>query len=568
MIGCVSLAISWRLYELQVLRSDSLRERADDQHQSRLVVPATRGAIVDRHGRLLALSQETRSLYAHPRRVKDPARAAELLAPVLGKRRGELRRLLDSDRTFVYLERFLDPEVADRVAELDLQLEGDGPFGFEAEPHRVYPLEALAVHVVGFATIDGEGVEGIEREFDEALKGDPKIYLLLRDGHADGTRQLISEPRKKPSDVVLSIDVVLQHIVERELDRAVREHRPRGASAVLLDPASGEILALANRPTADANRYGDARPAARRNRAVTDRFEPGSTFKVVTMAAAFELGKVRTNQRIFCEQGVYNTGSRIIRDISPQGSLTPGQILMKSSNIGMTKIVLGMTPHELHDAITDFGFGNVTGIELPGESGGFLRPVEEWSGYSQASLAFGQEIAVTAVQMATAIATIANDGMLVPPRIVLGTRDPDGKLHRTPSRPARRVIRTETAGVITTMMEDVVKLGRSHPASVAGYRVAGKTGTAQKFIEGDGYSDTDYVPSFGGFAPVSDPRLVLLVVIDTPRGKEYLGGKIAAPVFGRIMTEALRHLRVPSEDPSAPYTSVGRETLVTRRMTR
>lgn len=568
MIGCAALSIGWRLYEIQILRCDSLRQRAHDQHQDRMVVPATRGAIVDREGRLLALSQETRSLYAHPRKVNEPARAAELLAPILGKRRDELRRELESDKPFVYLRRFLEPDVAKQVEALNLQDENEGAFGFDAEPRRVYPLEQLAAHVVGFATIDGEGVEGIELQYDEALKGDPRVYLLLRDGHADGTRQLISEPRKKPSDVVLSIDVVLQHIVERELDRAVREHRPKGASAVLLDPATGEVLALANRPTVDANRFGNAPTAAQRNRAVTDRYEPGSTFKTVTMAAAFELGKVRTDQRIFCERGVYNTGTRTIRDISAQGSLTPGQILMKSSNIGMTKIVLAMTPRELHDSITRFGFGSLTGIELPGESGGFLRPVEKWSGYSQASLAFGQEISVTSIQMASAVAAIANGGVLVPPRVVLGTRDPAGELHRTASPPARRVIRADTARIITQMMENVVKLGRDHPASVTGYRVAGKTGTAQKFIEGVGYSDTEYVPSFGGFAPVSDPRLVLFVVIDTPRGKEYLGGKVAAPVFGRIMTEALRYLRVPSEDPSAPYATVGGETLVTRRMER
>jgi cell division protein FtsI/penicillin-binding protein 2 len=566
MIACLALCIGWRLYDIQILRCEELRERADDQHEGRLVVPATRGAIVDRHGRLLALSRESRSLFAHPRRIHEPERAAELLAPVLGKRRDALRRMFQSGKSFVYIQRFLDPEVADRVDALNLPEEFDGAFGFEPEPRRVYPLDELAVHVVGFATIDGKGVEGIELQYDEALKGDPRIYVLLRDGHADVTRRLVSEPRKKPSDVVLTLDVVLQHIVERELDRAVRKHHPKGASAVLLDPRSGEVLALANRPTVDANRFGSVPAGYHRNRAVTDRYEPGSTFKVVTMSAAFELGKVRTNQRIFCERGVYNTGSRIIRDISPQGSLTPGQILIKSSNIGMSKIVLGMTPDELHDSITAFGFGRPTGIELPGESGGYLRPVEQWSGYSQASLAFGQEISVTAVQMASAIASIANGGTLIPPRIVLGTRGPNGKLHRSPTPRARRVVSAETSRIISRMMEDVVKLGHDHPARVTGYRVAGKTGTAQKFIEGVGYSDTEYVPSFGGFAPVSDPQLVLLVVIDTPRGKEYLGGKVAAPVFGRIMTEALRYLRVPSEDPSAPYTTVGGQTLVTRRM--
>ena len=292
MIGFVALSIGWRLCEIQILRCDDLRKRAVDQHEDRLVVPATRGAIVDREGRLLALSRETRSLYAHPRRVDEPARAAELLAPVLGKPRGELQRALESNKSFVYLERFLEPEVADRVDALNLEEENEGAFGFDSEPRRVYPLEALAAHVVGFATIDGEGVEGIELEYDEALKGDPQVYLLMRDGHADGTRQLISEPRKIPSDVVLSIDAVLQHIVERELDRAMRIHRPKGASVVMLDPTSGEVLALANRPTVDANRFGNAPTTAQRNRAVTDRFEPGSTFKTVTMAAAFEQGRV------------------------------------------------------------------------------------------------------------------------------------------------------------------------------------------------------------------------------------------------------------------------------------
>jgi len=234
----------------------------------------------------------------------------------------------------------------------------------------------------------------------------------------------------------------------------------------------------------------------------------------------------------------------------------------------MTKIGQTMTQNELHGSITRFGFGSITGIELPGESGGLLRPVNKWSGYSAASLSFGQEISVTAVQMASAIAAIANGGMLVPPRIVLGTRDPEGKLHRKAAPQARRAIRADTARTVTQLMEDVVKLGRDHPASVTGYRVAGKTGTAQKYIKDQGYSDTEFTSSFGGFAPVSDPRLVLLVVIDTPRGKEHLGSKVAAPVFGRIMTEALRYLRVPSEDPSAPYTTVGGDTLVTRRLAR
>ncbi|HXV77767.1 MAG TPA: penicillin-binding protein 2 [Candidatus Polarisedimenticolaceae bacterium] len=553
MVVLVALAIVGRLYQLQVIRCEGLSRRAAEQHSSKLVVPAMRGTIVDRNGKPLALSTETRSLYAHPQRVGDPERAAELLGPLLDRPRAAILRDLRSDKSFVFLARFLEPDVADRIAALGLPMNGAEPFGFEHEPRRVYPRKELAVHVVGFATIDGDGVEGIERSFDADLKGDPRIYLLMHDAHRRGPRELIGEPRKKPSDVVLTIDVVLQHVVERELARAMRETRARAGSVILLDAPSGEVLALANRPTTDANEFGQATHAARRNRALVDQYEPGSTFKVVPLAAAIELNRVGARDRIYCEQGVYRRRGRTIRDLSRNGTLTPAEILSKSSNIGMAKIAKKMTPEEMSRVINRFGFGAKTGVELPGEEQGLFEDPSRWSGYSQESISFGQEIGVTAMQMAAAISVFANDGVMVPPRIVLGKRGPDGRLRPMPPTATRRVVSERTASTVARMLEGVVDHGTGRRAAVAGYRVAGKSGTAQRAVDGV-YSTSAVTASFGGFAPADDPRLVLLVVLDTPRIEDNGGGQAAAPVFARIMAESLSYLRVPGDDPERQAT--------------
>jgi cell division protein FtsI (penicillin-binding protein 3) len=353
--------------------------------------------------------------------------------------------------------------------------------------------------------------------------------------------------------MVLSLDVVLQHVVERELSRAMRETRAAAASAVLLDPRNGEILALANRPATDANLFGRASKSARRNRALVDHYEPGSTFKVVPLAAALELNRIGTRDRIFCERGAFRMRGRTIHDLSRHGTLTPAEILSKSSNIGMAKIAMKMSPQEMADVIVRFGFGVKTGVELPGEEQGSFKDPSRWSGYSQASLSFGQEIGVTTMQMTAALSVFANDGVMVPPRIVLGMRDPAGKLLPRPRAATRRVVSVQTARTVSRMLEGVVENGTGRRAAVAGYRVAGKSGTAQRAGNG-GYSATDVVASFGGFAPADDPRLVLLVVLDTPRVEKDGGGQIAAPVFARIMTDALRYLRVPGDDPQQQAT--------------
>jgi cell division protein FtsI (penicillin-binding protein 3) len=552
MVVLASGMIGARLYQLQVVGCEQFRSRAVEQHQAEFTVQAKRGSILDRGGRELAVSLESASLFAHPWKVDDPGRAARLLAPVLGESRRKLERRLRSDQPFVYLRRFLDAERKEAVLRLDLPVGPGHPFGFESEPKRVYPRGRLAVHVLGCATIDGDGVEGLELRFDDLLQGDPTIYLAVKDARNGRLRELLRAPEKESQDLVLSIDLVLQHIVERELDRAMRSSRARAATAIVVDPASGELLALANRPAADPNAFGDASPRARANRAVVHSFEPGSTFKFVPMAAALERGTVSSRQSIHCENGVFTVGRRQIHDTSPHAWLTPRQIFAKSSNIGMVKVARTLSPTGFSEMIARFGFGARTGVELPGESKGQVRPVSTWSAYSQASMAFGQEIAVTPLQLVTALAAIANDGVLVPPRVALGTRDARGGLRLFAKPRPRRVVSAEVARELRSMLESVIQGGTGRRAAIGSYRLAGKSGTAQKAVAG-GYSETEFMASFGGFGPVDRPRLAALVVLDTPAGDLHQGGQVAAPVFGRIMDAALRHLRIPGTEDRARW---------------
>jgi cell division protein FtsI/penicillin-binding protein 2 len=547
MVVTLAVGIGARLTYLQVYSSDKLRGKAAQQHQRTFEVPATRGAILDRQGRELALSLKTHSLFAHAHRVENPQEAARELSKVLKLSQREILDRLTSGKRFVYLERFLEPEQLEAVQALGLPIGDTEPFGLHESSKRYYPRDELAVHVVGYAGVDGNGIEGIERRFDYELSGDPSIYHLVQDGLAGRVRQTaVAEPDKHPWDVVLSIDVVLQFIVERELDRAMRESGARAASAVLLDPATGQVMALANRPTVNANRYNQASDAARINRALVHQYEPGSTFKVITMAAALEHGNLRLQQQFDCEGGLYTYRGRRIRDISRNRILTAREVFERSSNVGMVKIVRRVKPHALRETILNFGFGERSGIELPGETPGTVHPVARWSGQTQPSLAFGYEVGVNVLQMASALAAIANDGVLVPPRIVLGVRDELGRVRRARPPEATRVIDSRIASELTSLMEGVVLRGTGTRARIDGYRVAGKSGTARKIVDGR-YSDQHYVASFGGFGPVSSPSLVGLVVVDTPLGERY-GGQVAAPVFRRIMEDALSHVRAPGDD--------------------
>jgi cell division protein FtsI (penicillin-binding protein 3) len=539
--------IGTRLWQLQVRGGEAYRAQALGQHQRVVSVPATRGSIVDRNLRELAVSVETESLFAHPRRVENPEQAAALLAPVIGLSKGKILDRFRTESPFVYLRRFLSPEAAQAVRELELPVGPAHPFGFLRESKRQYPRGALAGHIVGFANIDGQGVEGIEQRFEAHLRGDPTVFLVEHDARNGRLWQPIRLPERQPHDVILTVDLVLQHIAERELDRALAETGARAASAIVIDPSTGQILALANRPTADLRDYGRATDAERINRALVHIYEPGSTFKVVPMATALEQGVVRPGQRFFCENGTYRLGSRRIRDVSRNGTLSLRQVIARSSNIGMVKITRELPPLALHDSIRRFGFGSRTGVELPGESAGILKPVPRWSSYTQASLSFGQEIGTTVLQMTSAMATVASGGIRIAPRVVLGLRDVDGRVrHFAPPEP-ERVISEQTARELRSMLEGVITDGSGGRAAVPGYRVAGKSGTAQKAVPG-GYSETEFMASFGGFAPAGAPRLVALVVLDSPRGHWNEGGRVAAPVFARILEDSLRYLRVPQDE--------------------
>jgi cell division protein FtsI/penicillin-binding protein 2 len=550
MVGLLATGVTWRLYMLQVVRGDALRSQASRQHQQRIQVLGRRGGIVDREGRELAVSLETWSLFAHPARVPDRRKAARLLAPLLDVPAERILSRLNAGEPFVWLKRRLDPAVADSIRALDLPVGKSKAFDFEMEGKRFYPRGSLAAHVIGFADIDQKGIEGTESALDERLQCSRATYLATLDAKGGMVLQRVGPEEHRPEDVVLTLDLVLQHVVERELDRAMRETGARAASAILLDPRNGQVLALANRPTADLNAYGAALPNARKNRAITDFYEPGSTFKVVTAAAALDQGQVRPDQLFDCQNGTITIAGHTIRDHEPQRILTLRGVLEHSSNVGMIKVVRTLPKDVLHDYVKRFGFGRKTGIELPGETAGLVTTPARWSGLTQPSLAMGYEIGVSALQMAAAAAAIANGGEWYPPRLVLGSRAEDGTFKPAAQPAPRRAISDRTARTVASLLEGVIEEGTGRQAWVAGYRIAGKTGTARKSAPGRGYSASDKVPSFVGFAPSRGPRLAGLVVLDTPVGAQYYGGQVAAPVFARIMGEALAHLRVPpDEDP-------------------
>ncbi len=549
-VALLGAAIAARLVVLQVIEAPRLRALARRQHEQVVEIGGQRGAILDRSGHELAVSVATSSLFAHPARVQDPARAARLLSPLVGLPESKILERLRSDAPFVWLARRLDPRTTKAIEGLALPLGKGKPLGFEEEGRRFYPQGDLAVHVIGYANIDQKGLEGIEKICDETLQGLPAKYLAVRDGRGGAVLQLVQPASKPARDVVLTLDLALQNIVERELDRGFQESGARAGAAILLDPSTGQILALANRPTADPNRYADATIEGRRNRAVVDIYEPGSTFKVITAAAALDAGTV-TPERIFdCQNGTIVLAGKPVRDVHPYGALTVRQIVEKSSNVGIIKVSRTMPREVFRSTVVRFGFGGRSGIELPGERPGQVTPISRMSGVSPQYMAMGYEIAVTALQMASAVAAVANDGVLVPPRIVLGTRDASGNFEPSAAPEPRRVISSRTAATLAGILEGVVVHGTGTQAVVPGYRIAGKTGTARKIIPGQGYARSQFIASFVGFGPIRSPRLAGIVVMDSPSKGGYYGGVVSAPVLGRILADALTYLRVPpDEDP-------------------
>ncbi len=536
--------VTVRLAELQLVRHAELGVMAERQYARTVVLHAQRGPVVDREGQPLAVSSPAESLFAQPRQVGDPVRVAARLAPILQLPEAELRAALLSSRPFVWLRRRLPPALAEQVRALR-----EPGLGLVTDPLRLYPNRELAAHVVGFEGVDG-GLEGIERAWNSELAGTPGKAVVGRDalGREVATPDVL-QPPVPGHGVMLTLDTNIQHAAEREIDAAWRRTGAKGAMAVVLDPRTGDILALALRPTFNPNTFLDVpSPEVWRNRAITDPFEPGSTFKAILAAAALEERVVRPDDLIFAEQGAITIARTTIRDWKKYGWLTFAEVLENSSNVGAIKVGLALGPARYHRYMTAFGFGAPTAVGLPGESRGLLREPTRWSGLSLPTMSIGQEVSVTALQMVAAFGAIANGGTLMQPRLVRAVFDAQGReLRRFEPRAIRQVISLETARTLTGLLVRVVETGTARRATIAGYQVAGKTGTAQKLDPTtQRYSRGASVLSFVGFAPADTPRFVMLVLLDEPRTARW-GGEAAAPIFAAIGQEIVRHLDVPPQ---------------------
>jgi len=549
------LVIMVRLVQLQVLGRAFFERQAARQSERTINLDPRRGAIVDRNGHPLAVSVDAESIYAVPQDIEDAAGTAAALGRALSldaAARKDLQAQLEKTRAFVWVRRKVDPAVARAVR--GLQLDG---VGFLTENRRYYPQRELAAHVIGYVGLDNTGMSGIEYAFESAIRGHARKVVI----RTDARRRALDHTEKPSTDgqtVVLTIDESIQHVVEKELERAVQETGSVAGVAVVMDPRTGEILALANRPTFNPNKFG-AYPSSRwRNRAVADAYEPGSMFKIITAAAGLEEKVVDPDEVIDCGHGFLEVAGIRINDHNVFDQLTFREVMAKSSDVGVARVAQRLGRDNFSRYIRHFGFGAPTGVELPGESGGLLRAPNRWSALSLPTLSFGQEIGVTALQMTAAVAAVANGGYLMKPTIVRQIEDSEGRVVRE-GRPTavRRVLDGATAATLTEILRGVVVKGTGHRAAIAGYGVAGKTGTAQKVDAGGKYSMIDHVASFVGFVPASRPALVVLVSLDTPKGPANEGGDVAAPLFARIAEPALRRLAVPPDDPDRVLRATG-----------
>jgi cell division protein FtsI (penicillin-binding protein 3) len=539
------LAIAGRLYQLQVLRYEHYTSKAARQQQRVIKLDPPRGTIYDARGRELAVSVQVDSAYAVPPEIEDPVAAAAKLARVVpGLDAKKLARSLSADREFVWIARKLDPPVADAVKALDLE-----GIHFLPESKRYYPMRELAAQVLGYVGTDNHGLAGLELLYNEKVAGKPGIRTVLRDARrgtvvAPGLSFAEAEPGQ---DLHLTLDAAIQHIVERELEKAVREHGASRGIAVFLDPRTGGVLAMASYPGFDPNDFGRYGSARWRNRAIMDVYEPGSTFKIVTAAAALGSGMVHATDVFDCEMGGITVYGKRIRDHKAFGRLTFAEVLAKSSNVGVIKAALIIGDQRLYSTIKGLGFGRPTGIDLPGEGSGILHPMERWGMRGKAYISFGQGVSVTPLQLAAAVTAVANGGTLLRPHVVAGVGRGD-MVQAAFSRPPAvgHPIAPATARELTRLLEGVVTGGTGRGAGVDGYRVAGKTGTAQIPVAG-GYSHSGYLPSFVGFAPADRPEIVGVVAVAEPKGFEYHGGQVAAPVFGAIARQVMLYLGIRPE---------------------
>jgi cell division protein FtsI (penicillin-binding protein 3) len=545
-LWCV--AICGRLVWLQIFSYGTFVKQAEHQQQRAIPLTPKRGIIYDRAGRELAMSVMVDSAFAVPSEVKDLPTAISLISRITGDDANIVLADCRAHKTFCWVARKADDETIARIRSLNLQ-----GIHFQKEPKRFYPARELAAQVLGSVGMDDSGQSGIEHEFDDELRGSPgKMFISV-----DARRQWFSDVEAQPEpgeNIVLTIDKNIQYIAEKELDQAMHDTQAMAGTVIVENPHTGEILALANRPTFNPNLRKQITPAALTNRAVSDIYEPGSAFKMVTISAALE-EKVTNPDEIFdCQMGsiVYN-GMRI-RDAERHGLLPVWGVLAHSSNVGAIKIALRLGEDRFYKYIRAYGFGQPTGIELPGETRGITRPPSRWSRVSIAAIAMGQEIGISPIQLAGLVSTFANDGIWVAPRILAGTLQPKGTPQTVAFHPgaSHRVISSYTAAEMRAMMQKVVLEGTGRRAMLEGYSAAGKTGTAQKVDPATGaYSKTKYVGTFAGFAPVNNPQIVVAVILDSAVGL-HQGGQVSAPVFRRIAQQVLEYLHVPHDLPLSP----------------
>jgi cell division protein FtsI (penicillin-binding protein 3) len=541
-----ALVIGIRLFHLQVLARSQYEHQGARQSERTINLDPRRGPILDRNGHPLAFSVDAESLYAVPQDITKPAATAAALARALGldaAGRKELLAQLQRNRAFVWVKRKLDPATARTVRELQL----DG-IGFLSENRRYYPKRELASQVLGYVGVDNTGMSGVEYAFEDAIRGRAAKVVVT----TDARRRPVGHTERPSTDghtVVLALDESIQYASERELDRAMTETGAAAGVVVVLEPTTGEVLALAHRPTFNPNRFA-AYPSSRwRNRAVTDAYEPGSIFKIVTAAAGIQEHVVNPDEILDCGNGTIEIAGTVINDHAVFDKLTFKDAVARSSDIGMIRVAQRVGRENFSRYMRDFGFGAPTGIDLPGESAGLLRPTSKWSALSLPSLSFGQEVGVTALQMAMAAAAVANGGYLMKPLVVARVEDASGQVVReTKPFVVRKVLEPETVATLTDMLREVVRTGTGKNAQIPGYVVAGKTGTAQKVDPSGHYSMVDHVASFVGWVPAERPALLVLVSLDSPRGLRNQGGDVAAPVFARVAETALRYRAIAPDD--------------------
>lgn len=535
-----------RLVYLQMFITQNLSRKAVRQHQKTITIEGERGKILDRHGKILAANLEVPSLYAIPSMITNPASVAEEMSLIVNEPKSVLIDKLTEEKSFTWIKRKMSPEVSTAIENLGLE-----SVGVMMEPARFYPKKHLMGHIIGFVGAENNGLEGIEKQYDSVLQGKKLSVTLERDARGEEVfpRGLDYHFPKKGDDLYLTIDEVIQYISEKELDWMMRESKAESGSVIVIQPKTGDILAWVVRPDFNPNSVRSYSPEDWRNRGITDSYEPGSTFKIVTASAALEEKVVTPSEMIYCENGFYDIDGKPIHDHTREGMLSFSQVIQKSSNIGTAKVALRMGENKLKHYIQAFGFGARTGIDLRGEVSGIVNNGSHLPRRTIASMSIGQGISVTPLQMATAFSVIANGGVLVKPHVVNRISGEKGDLGREAVDAPKRVISEQTAREVNLILQTVVQAGGTgEKAAMQGYVVAGKTGTAQTVNAATRtYSADQFVASFGGFVPANDPQLVILVVVQHPKGISW-GGSIAAPVFKNIAFQALNYLEIPPYD--------------------